>query len=106
MTLAPLPRGAAAVPDGCRVRRFAAGERTVWADIQASTGVYRSASPALFDREFGDDVAAHAARIIFIEAENEVVGVSAAWFPGPDVSATTGRVHWVATRLRPGARRR
>ena len=96
MSLACLPQEALAPPGGCRFRPFRSGDRVRWTEIQASTGVYGAVGPDLFDREFGDRASDHAERILFVEVAGEAVGVSAAWYPTPDVGAAIGRVHWVA----------
>ncbi len=98
MSRAHLPREGEALPKGCCIRPFAAGDQSCWREIQSSTRVYGSVSSELFNREFGDCASDHAERIMFAEVAGETVGVSAGWYPGPDVAASTGRVHWVAVK--------
>ena len=96
MLLETLPRDEGTLPRGSRIRPFRRGDESRWVELQASTGVYGPVSSELFKREFGDRTSDHVARIMFIEVAGEAVGVSAGWHPGPDIPASTGRVHWVA----------
>ena len=104
MSLEPLPEDTGTLPKGCHIRPFAPEDQSCWVELQSSTGVYGRVSSELFKREFGDRNPDHAERIMFAEVAGEAVGVSAAWYPGPDVSASTGRVHWIA--IKPSHQRR
>lgn len=98
MSLEPLPQEAGTLPDDCHIRPFGPGDQNGWVELQSSTGVYGRVSSDLFEREFGDCSSDHAERIMFAEVAGEAVGVSAGWYPSPDVPASTGRVHWVAVK--------
>lgn len=85
-------------PPGLAFRAFQRGDEHVWADIQSSTGQYRSASVELFECQFGTDFDSHSDRIAFVYSDTQPVAVAAAWTPEPSVSKDWGRIHWVAVR--------
>lgn len=91
------PDEPASIPSGYTLRSFVSGDEGSWAALQESTGVYGPTDwPALFRREFGDDVGLHAARMVVATTANDVVGVAAGWLPGRGAAPGQGRIHWVA----------
>ena len=67
-------------PDGVRLRSFRAGDDATWLGLQSSVGIYDPVDPELFEREFGRDGDAHAARILIAtDARDHPVATAAAW---------------------------
>lgn len=85
------------VPDGYAIRPYAPGDEVAWVDIQSVADVYNVITPALFQREYGDDPLELGRRLFMIVGPNgESVGTAAAWFGEREGDPTWGRVHWVA----------
>jgi GNAT superfamily N-acetyltransferase len=92
-------------PGGYSLRWHRPGDRLLWMNIQASTGIYGPLPPDLFDREFGNAPELLPQRQCFVvDADGLGVGTATAWLPGAGRGASEGRLHWLA--VSPGHQRR
>jgi GNAT superfamily N-acetyltransferase len=76
------------------------GDEVHWLEIQRRADQYNQITPALFERQFGNDAQELARRQCFIldgeDGEARPIGTATAWFDPDYQGQEYGRVHWVA----------
>jgi ribosomal protein S18 acetylase RimI-like enzyme len=87
------------LPPGYALRRFRAGDRESWAEIETAAGEFKSFADALrrFDAEFLPHRKELRSRMIFLLDElGTTVGTGTAWYDKRRRSGEYGRLHWIA----------
>lgn len=86
-------------PDGFSARPMRAAEGALWTDIVLDAEEWLDLSRDLFEREFGQDLAAVPERCFLIEdAGGGAVGTISAWYRRDFRGLDYGLIHWVAVR--------
>ncbi len=84
------------VPAGYSIRWHQPGDEQLWRNIHLLADKYTQATPDLFVREFGSNIATLAERQCFLlDSTDSPVGTASAWFDDRNEQGP-GRVHWVA----------
>jgi mycothiol synthase len=86
-----------ALPEGCRFRPYRPGDAETWTRLWVAADPFGQVDESTFAREFGDDDARLAERMVFLcDAAGREVGTVTAWMGRPDIDPEAGVVHWVA----------
>ncbi len=86
------------LPPGYRLRAYSPGDERVWIDLHLAAEPLISVTEPLFEEQYGDNRAALAERMFFVETvAGEPVASISAWWETHDFDdpRNRGRIHWV-----------
>jgi GNAT superfamily N-acetyltransferase len=85
------------LPSPFTLRLFQPGDVQNWVRIESAADQYQTVTAAMFEQQFGADMARLIERQLYLcNGTGEAIGTATAWLDNTQPEQNWGRIHWVA----------